>query len=162
LTVNRYQDLATVLLFDDVDEAEQDVITAIVRLAQWKPAADARITIVVGCHENRTELLGPRLIDLCELRIELCPWEAADTAEFVRQVCLRAGREEPIFSLAGTDRLHEISAGIPRRIRQIAELALLAGAGAQLETIDAEIIDDVVAELSAKGSGISAALTPNL
>ena len=152
LTANRYQQLPTVLLLDDADEAEQDVLLAVVRLAQWKPTADSRITIVVACHEDRVELLGSRLIDLCELKIDLSPWEPADTAGFVHQVCQQAGRDEPAFDTSGLDRLHEISAGVPRRIRQIGELALLAGAAARLDSVDAETIDDVVAELKVGGS----------
>lgn len=155
LTVNCYQQLPTVLLFDDVDEAEQDVITAIVRLVHWKPAAESRITIVVACHEDRVELIGPRLIDLCELRIELGPWELEDTAQFVREVCQHAGRDEPVFDPAAIVRLHDISGGVPRRIRQIGELALLAGAGAQLAAIDAETIVDVVSELSVGKASIT-------
>ena len=148
LIVNQYQQLPTVFLLDDADEAENDVLTAIVRLAQWKSASEARITIVIACNEDRVRLLGSRLIDLCELRIDLGTWESPDTAAFVREVCIRAGRSEPVFDDSGLARLHEISKGVPRRIRQVGELALLAGAAAELKSIDGQTIDDVVLELS--------------
>ena len=155
LTVNCYQQLSSVLIFDDADEAEQDVITAIVRLVQWRPASESRITIVVACHEDRVDLLGPRLIDLCELRIELSAWEVDDTANFVREVCQQAGRAEPVFDSAAIKRLHDISGGVPRRIRQIGELALLAGAAAQLDTIDVDTVEDVVSELNVDRTSIT-------
>lgn len=148
LTVNQYQQLPTVFLLDDADDAESDVLTAVVRLAQWKSASEARITIVVACHEDRVKLLGSRLIDLCELRIDLGVWEAADTAAFVREICTRAGRDEPVFDDSGLERLHHVAKGVPRRIRQVGELALLAGAAAELKSIDGQTIDDVVVELN--------------
>ena len=148
LLVNRYQQVATVMLFDDADEAEQDVITAITRLAIWQPAADARITIVVTCDDNRIELIGRRLLELSDLRIELAAWEQRDTAEFLDQVLIDAGRQAPVFGAGAIERIHEISSGVPRPICQIGEMSLVAGAGCRLETIDAKTIDDVVSELS--------------
>jgi general secretion pathway protein A len=148
LLVNRYQQVSTVMLFDDVDEAEQDVITAITRLAIWQPAADAQITIVVTCDDNRMELIGRRLLELSELRIELGTWEQCDTAEFLEQILTNAGREAPVFDAGAIEEIHEVSAGVPRRIRQIGEMSLVAGAGYGLETIDAETIADVVSELA--------------
>jgi type II secretory pathway predicted ATPase ExeA len=148
LVVNRYQQVTTVMLFDDADEAEQEVITAITRLALWQPAADAQITIVASCEGNRVELIGRRLLELSELRVELGAWEPSDTADFLHQILSGAGREAPVFDDGAIEKMHEVSAGVPRRIRQIGEMALVAGAGYGVETIDAETISDVVSELS--------------
>ncbi len=148
LLVNRYQRLPTVFLFDDADEAESDILTAIARLAQWKGASDSRVTVVVACDQDHVQLLGSRLIDLCDLRIELHPWEAGDTAAFVRDVCLRAGRNKPVFDETGLEQLHALAQGLPRQIRQIAELALIAGTADDLKAIDGETVEDVVAEFS--------------
>lgn len=149
LIVNRYQQLPSIFLFDDVDEAEQQVLTALTRLAQWKHSDESRITIVLSCRDDRVHLLGERLIDRCELRVELGAWEAADTADFLHESCRLAGREERVFDHDAVERLHEIAAGIPRRIRQVAELALVAGAGS--EQITRQTIDDVVAEFGVAG-----------
>jgi type II secretory pathway predicted ATPase ExeA len=45
------------------------------------------------------------------------------------------------------DRLHELAHGIPRRVSQLADLALLAGAGRNLDQIDAEVVETVYQEL---------------
>jgi type II secretory pathway predicted ATPase ExeA len=156
LLVNRYQQVTTVMLFDDADEAEQDVLTAITRLAIWPPAAEAQITIVVTCDDCRIELVGRRLLELSELRIELGAWEHYDTAEFLNQILANAGREAPVFDADAIEKIHEISAGIPRRICQVGAMSLVAGAGYGLETIDAETIVDVVSELSVSGSTLAA------
>ena len=44
-------------------------------------------------------------------------------------------------------RLHELSGGIPRRITQLADLSLVAGAGEQLAEIDADVVEAVYHEL---------------
>ena len=43
--------------------------------------------------------------------------------------------------------MQEISHGIPRRVAQIAELSLLAGAGENLQQIDAGVVESVYQEL---------------
>ena len=58
-----------------------------------------------------------------------------------------AGRSTPAFNDAALARLHELSGGIPRRVQQLADLALLAGAGQNLGQIDVEVIDTVIGEL---------------
>jgi hypothetical protein len=44
-------------------------------------------------------------------------------------------------------RIHELSDGIPRRVKQLAELALLAAAGQELRMIDAETVEGAYYEL---------------
>ena len=58
-----------------------------------------------------------------------------------------AGRSTPIFSPPALARLHDLSAGIPRRVKQLADLALLAGAGQGLVQIEPDTIDAVYQEL---------------
>jgi hypothetical protein len=43
--------------------------------------------------------------------------------------------------------LHELGGGIPRRVKQLADLALLAGAGQNLVQIEAETIEASFREL---------------
>jgi hypothetical protein len=44
-------------------------------------------------------------------------------------------------------RLHDLCDGIPRRVNQLANLALLAGAGRKLTLIDTDTVDSVYHEL---------------
>ena len=147
LLVNRYQHVDTVLLLDDADEARAGVLTSIARLVQWEPNVDARLTIVLTSREDRAEHIGRRLLELCELRIDLLPWEYEDMAEYLKSTLAKAGRKTSVFDSQAIDRLHELTGGVPRRVRQLAEMALLAGAGRELEQIDRETIDAVNEEL---------------
>jgi len=55
---------------------------------------------------------------------------------------------QPAFDEAAARRLFELSGGAPRKVNQLAQLALLAGAGQKLVQIDRETIDAVEEELS--------------
>jgi type II secretory pathway predicted ATPase ExeA len=147
LSANRYQQIATVLLLDDADEAHPEVIDQIARLAQLEASHESPLTIVLTAQPRRISRLGARLLELAELRIDLEGWEGDDTAAFVKNALSRSGRSTPIFSEAALRRLHELSSGIPRRVKQLADLALLAGAGQNLVQIECETIESVFQEL---------------
>src|SRR5438046_1478571 len=65
------------------------------------------------------------------------------------QVGASAGRIQPAFTTDGARRLFELSGGAPRKVNQLAQLALLAGAAQSLVQIDAETIQAVDEELTA-------------
>jgi type II secretory pathway predicted ATPase ExeA len=147
LIANRYQQITSVLLIDDADEAREDVLVEVARLAQINVDRNAQMTIVLAAQPGRIGRIGMRLLDLAELRIDVEPWEADETSAYIKTSLARAGRSTPAFNEAALARLHELSGGIPRRVQQLADLALLAGAGQNLGQIDAEVIDTVIGEL---------------
>ena len=91
--------------------------------------------------------LAEPLRELVDLRIEVEPWEAADTEEFLHERLAEAGGGAPVFAEGAVARLHELAHGIPRRVSLLADLALLAGAGQQLQQIDAGVVEEVYQEL---------------
>ena len=91
--------------------------------------------------------LGESLLERTELRIDIEPWSPTDTEDYVRASLARAGRESPLFDAPAIRRLHQLGDGIPRRITQLADLALLAGAGQQLDAIDEATVESVYHEL---------------
>jgi general secretion pathway protein A len=147
VAANRYQQIATILLLDDADLARAEVIDQIIRLAQLDASRDARLTIVLAAQPRRLNRLGNRLLELADLRIDLEGWEADDTAAFLKRALSEAGRSTPVFSEAALLRLYELASGIPRRVKQLADLALLAGAGGNLVQIEADTVDSVFREL---------------
>lgn len=147
LTANRYQRIGTVILLDDADEARGDVLAQVLRLAQVESSRDGRLTIVLAAQPGRLDRLGHRLLELAELRVDLDGWELDDTAAFIKASLSAAGRTSPIFTDAALGRLQELTGGIPRRVKQLADLALLAGAGQNLVQIDADTLESVFYEL---------------
>ena len=154
LTVNHLQQLDTVILFDDADEAEPPVADAIARLADSDHRAQSRLTIVATATTGNVRRLGNRLVDLVELRIDLEPWEQADTVGYILAALRHAGRREPAFTDDAIIHLHELCEGVPRRICQLANLSLLAGAGQRAGQIDADTVESAFHELAAVEVGV--------
>ncbi|MDZ4817942.1 MAG: AAA family ATPase [Planctomycetota bacterium] len=149
LIENRYQQLDTVILLDDADGADPAVLETLVRLCEADRTPSSRLTIVLATIPEQVRRLGERLLDLIELRIDLEPWEISDTIGYLNGALRQAGRQDPTFTEDAIGRLHRLCDGIPRRIAQMANLALLAGAGQRLQRIDAANIESVYLELGA-------------
>ena len=143
----RYENRSAVALFDDVHDASSGVLGHVMRLVRWSPEADSRLTIVVVADAQRLGRLGRDLLERVELRIDLEPWEPADTAAFVQASLRLAGRDAPLFDGPALAKLHELTHGIPRRVSQLADLALMAGAGRHVQRIDADLVESVYYEL---------------
>jgi general secretion pathway protein A len=148
LTAHRYQRSPTVILIDDAEEAETEVLTALARLAQFELNQASPLTLVLSAEAARSNLLGRRLQELCELRIELEAWNAEETAEYIRRGLARTTGQVPLFQPEAIDRIHVLSAGLPRRVQQLAQLVLWAAVGQDLDEIDESMIDAVQRELS--------------
>lgn len=151
---NRYQNLNTVLLIDDAHEAESEVLSALVRIAQWHPAGKSRVTVLLAADPDRAELIGPRLLELSELNVELEPWDQEDTIKFIRKSVIDAGATRQLFDVRAVEEIQHLAQGVPRRICQLAELALIAGAGQELDRVDPETVDMVHDELRTPVSSV--------
>jgi len=137
--------LSVVVLLDDLDRAAQSTLQLVERLLA---IPGAPLTIVASARPEAIGRLGARLVDLASLRIDLAAWSETETREYLHDSLARAGRQKPAFDLTATRRLFELSGGAPRKLNQLAQLALVAGAGQQLVQIDADTIDAVQEELS--------------
>ena len=144
----RYQQLEAVVLLDDADQADAQVLQQVTRLAGFDPTPETRLTLVLAGRTEGMSKWGGRLLDLAELRIDIEPWEPADTEDFLSTRLAQAGRQSPVFAEPAVARLHELSHGIPRRVSQLADLALVAGAGQDLQQIDAAVVEEVYRELA--------------
>ncbi len=82
LTENRYQQLDTVLLLDDANEATTAVLDHVVRLAQFDSTSTGRLTVLLAANDNGVGRLTLRLLELADLRIDLDPWEPVDTVQY--------------------------------------------------------------------------------
>jgi type II secretory pathway predicted ATPase ExeA len=148
LESHRFQHIDTVILLDDADEATPEVLSAVARLAQSEPTAVARLTLVLASSTARVKNLGRRLLELADLRIDIVPWDAAETERYIDHALAQAGRTAPVFAAGAIARLAELAEGVPRHVNQLADLTLLAAAAQKLETIDAHTVDAVCDELA--------------
>lgn len=147
IVANQYERLATVLLIDDADKAQQAVLEEITRLIQIDASEEARTTVVIASTPETVGCLGHRLLELSELRIDLVPWQQADVEQYIRFSLSRVGRDDPAFGRTALERLHQLTQGIPRQVNHLAELSLVVGAGQELDAIDASTVESVFSEL---------------
>jgi len=133
---NHLQAISTVLLLDDADQAGADVQAQLMRIAQNPAFSHQHLTIVLSANPCRGPGLGNRLTELLELRIELEPWQEADTVGYVQFALLAAGADRPLFEDEALVELHRLSRGVPRRVNRLAEYTLLIGASLGLPMID--------------------------
>lgn len=138
---HRYQKLETVLLLDDADLAAPEVLTQVARVVKHDLTPDGRLTVILAGQTARIGRIGGTLLDLVELRIDIPAWEPGDTEAFLNRSMERAGGTVWVFAEEAIRRMHELGGGSPRRIRQLADLALLAGAGGNLERVDAQTVE---------------------
>lgn len=143
----RYQQITAALLLDDADRAAADLLPQIVRLAQHDRWADLQLTIILTARSTEVARLGETLLDLAELRIDLESWDAADTQKFLQTSLDRAGCSGKVFAPPAAAKIHELARGVPRHVSQLADLSLVAGAGAGLQEIDATVVESVYREL---------------
>ncbi len=132
------------LLLDDVESATREAEVDLARLLSMS----FPLTVIMGVEAEGASAVGRSLLDRCELRIDLPPWSVSQTAEFLSWSCQQAGRDEPIFTDRALDRIQAFSNGIPRRIVQLANLALVAGAVAQVPAVDDEHVEQIALEVS--------------
>jgi type II secretory pathway predicted ATPase ExeA len=144
---------APTLLLDDADLAAPEVLAHVLRLLKSDDLP--HLTMILAAESAHVQRVGSDLLQLCELHIRLELWQPDDIRDYLHTSLRRAGRRASgeLFEAAAVNRLYALSAGVPRYVRQLAELALVAGAGRRLDQIDAETIDAVFHELSL-GTGV--------
>jgi general secretion pathway protein A len=150
----RYQKTPAVVLLDDADEARPEVLEQIDRLTRSEQSSGGRLTLVLAAHSDRLSKLGFRLLDLADLRVDVSSWELEDTQGYIVHCLARNGRNSTLFDERAMRRMHELCGGVPRRINQVAELALVAAAGQQLRTVDLHTIETVCGELVVAGDEV--------
>lgn len=145
---NRLRQTDTVLLVDDAGQAGPDLATQLLRLARLDVTPTARWTIALAAEASQTIRWNDALRNLFDLRIDVQPWTIDDTIGFIQTALVDAGRFEPLFDDGALRALHELACGVPRQITRLADYALLAGAAAGVDSIDAGIVEAASEEIA--------------
>jgi len=136
-----YLDVTPVILWDDLHQASPETISAIVRLLRHQPRRSTSLVAVGSCCRQRLDRLDWRLRELALLRIELEPWDAHEIDRFIQSSLELCGARHRYFDPAAIERLFVWTHGIPRRVSQLAELSLMAGAAENICLIEADTVD---------------------
>lgn len=136
-----YEQRSTAILLDDADQARPETLDAVLRLVQFRPWFHTRLTLVMAARGDRLALLGERILESAQLRMDLEPWDRSEIEAYLRTTLAKAGCDRAIFDPAAVERLCELSGGIPRHVNHLAELALAAAAGDGCERIDLDTVE---------------------
>ncbi|MFN7626672.1 MAG: hypothetical protein ACK5PZ_07555, partial [Pirellula sp.] len=132
------------LLLDHAEQLSEESLQALgvllTRPGKW--------SLILAVDEESMVGLPRRILDCCELRIDLPPWDLGQTADYFEFALDRCGSSQHLFTAQGITRCHELGDGLIRRIAQLADLALVAGAVRGLERVDADLVDQVFDEFS--------------
>lgn len=133
---NQLQQVPTVLLLDNADQAGPDLLTHLLRLANFHAAAgEGWLTLVLAANRARANRLGEGLLELVDLRIDLQPWDELDTTGYLQLALVEAGCERPLFEDQALSEMHRLAGGVPRRVNRLADYALLAGSNSGQEMV---------------------------
>ena len=149
MTVQRCERRASLILVDDAGVAAPEVLAALERLAHAADASDSQFTLVFALQPEQLAHLGAGILSRVDLRMDLAPLDVTETQAYLQAQLDERGAIPPRLEASAAERLFELSAGLPRRLNQLANLVMLAAAGEGRETIDAATIDNVYQELTA-------------
>jgi general secretion pathway protein A len=135
----------TLLLVDDVESSSPEAENDLVRIV--RAADDAHVSVVLAIEAQLASTVSRWLMERSYLQIELPAWDIQQTASFLEFCFSKCGRSDSMFTDAAVARLHELSRGTARRIVQLADLALIAGAVTRATCVDDSLIAQVAHEL---------------
>jgi type II secretory pathway predicted ATPase ExeA len=139
------QEQRIVVALDDSEAAQPPLWVDVVRLL----SLPGPLTIVMGCTPMGISSIVATVLERCELKLDLPSWDLAQTASYFEWALARVRARDDLFDAQAITRVQELSNGLPRRITQISELALAAGAVRRMEQITGVLIDQVADELLA-------------
>jgi type II secretory pathway predicted ATPase ExeA len=116
---------------------------------------DLPVTVLVSIDTERVYELPSDVARLSELRIDLPTWELSQTADYFDFALESVEGKPGIFDAQAITRIHELSDGLPGRVRRIADLCLVAGSAQRAAKITSDIVEDVHQELAIYPQAIS-------
>jgi putative secretion ATPase (PEP-CTERM system associated) len=144
------------LLIDEAQNLSLPALEEIRMLSNLETEKSKLLQIVlVGQPDLRDKLDRPELEQLRQrisVSYHLDPLDADETEHYINHRLARASVGAPmVFPTGVTERIHARSGGIPRLINVIADAALVFGYGEEKYEVDAELVDEVIADLDATG-----------
>ncbi len=141
----------TVVVVDEAHAIEKPEIFEELRLLlNHQTASQDLVTLLLlGQPELKNKVeFNKQLNQRIALRYDLQGLEAEETTEYVKHRLTVAGAQKGIFEGPALQLLHERSGGIPRRINQIADMALLTGMGRKATAINQDIVREAIESLA--------------
>ncbi|MBM4243785.1 MAG: hypothetical protein FJ148_08215 [Deltaproteobacteria bacterium] len=141
----------TILLIDEAQDLETEVLESLRLLSNLETSKDKILQIVLsGQPELAARLAQPNLRQLKQriaVRCRLEPLRREELPHYLAARLTVAGGRPDLFAPAALDPIWSFAQGIPRLVNAVCDNALLVGYALGRQTIDAAVIDEVVADL---------------
>jgi type II secretory pathway predicted ATPase ExeA len=143
---NMKNNRTTLLIIDEAQLIYKETFEEIRLLSNFQLNDRYLLTLVlIGQPELRDIIRGYKQLDQrIAIRYHLNPLNRDDTGKYVAFRLEKAGRTNAIFTTAAMEEIYSYSEGVPRKINNICDLALLIGFSMKTEKIDVDIIKKVV------------------
>lgn len=156
----------TLLIVDEAQNLAVSAIEELRMLSNFQLGGQSLLQIfLLGQPEFRDLLKSPQLEQLRQRVIathHLDPMMANEVEPYVIHRLTVAGWDgRPIFSRDAYAALYAATGGVPRRLNALVSRVLLMGAIEQLEAIDADVVQAVVADMGLDVDVTPAAMTPS-
>lgn len=101
--------------------------------------------VLIGQPELRDIIRGYKQLDQrIAIRYHLNPLGFAETADYIAFRLNKAGLGKNVFDAQALEDIYQYSEGVPRKINNVCDIALLIGFSIKAEHIDADIIHKVI------------------
>ena len=134
LTQNR-----VILLLDHVDQSRSECTNTIERLLHTGNQQYTSLSIATT-FENLNSEAANVVSRFSDLAIELIPFDQKTTENYIQHRLKQSGCTKPLFTADAFKEIHKGTNGLPEKINQICDLALLAGYEQNLQEIGPEVI----------------------
>jgi hypothetical protein len=156
------QGKSVVVVVDEAQNLDEPVLEVVRMLSNFETSREKLMHIILaGQPQLATKLADPQLTQLRQrisIVARLQPFNAAETRAYIEHRLKVAGyREpEPLFTNRAYELIAENSGGIPRNINNICFNAMSIGCATQRRTINAPVIEEVLADLNLASLGVRA------
>jgi len=145
----------TILIVDEAQNLGPQTLEELRMLSNINADKDQLLQVIlVGQPQLKTLLQRPELVQFAQ-RIasdfHLRPFNTEETGDYINHRLKLAGAPREIFTKAARDRIAKATGGIPRLINVICDTALVYGFSSGIETIDLDIIEEIIRDKAEHG-----------
>jgi type II secretory pathway predicted ATPase ExeA len=136
-----------VVIFDHLDRAHPDCQQVVQRLLS-SDAHPCAATFVLAFSGQSFPVIPREWRQVADLRIELTPLTADETAAFVESLLVALQLPKDAFDAAAAEILFRATQGVPRDVVRLCELSLLSALQDDKQPISGDVVEAAMRELS--------------
>ena len=145
------QDKTILLIIEEAQRISHGLLEGLRQLSKIESSDTKPINIIMVAQNEFNAILNENRNSTFKrsigVRYHLDPLNDSETDEYVNHRLKVAGSKKEIFSAEAKREIHCLSAGVPRLINAICDLALLSGYSSGKDSIDEKIIKECAREL---------------